>query len=183
MSNSVSSTLSISREHSSTRIHSEAPDGRSFGFGRQCGKSGRTCAVGGAVLLGTGLFLISQIGSTPGLVLQLAILGAGCTVGGLGLIMRSIRDLFGRLVIDEAGIAVRPAIMGYSISWNELSHWEVRTGMDRYPEANSILLWTGDTPCAMFVPNNWLSDQDRTQVARCLRYFAADKEVDVCSQR
>ncbi len=181
MPDSASSTLSITRDQSRSRIYSDTPHGQSFGFGSQCARNGRTSAAIGAILLATGLFLISQIGSTPALVLQLAILGAGCTVGGLGLIMRSIRDLFGRLVIDEVGIAIRPSIVGYSISWNELSHWEVRTGMDRYPDANSILLWTGDIPCAMFVPNNWLSDHERVQIARSLRNFAADKEINTRS--
>lgn len=183
MPDSASPALSIARDHSHSRACSDTPHGQSFGFGSQCARSGRTSAALGVVLGTTGLFLISQIGSTPALVLQLAILGAGCTVGGLSLIMRSIRDLFGRLVIDEVGISIRPSIVGYSISWNELSHWEVRTGMDRYPDANSILLWTGDTPCAMFIPNNWLSDQERVQIARSLRNFAGEKEINARSRQ
>ncbi|MFO1044593.1 MAG: hypothetical protein U0941_22700 [Planctomycetaceae bacterium] len=179
MPDTASPTLSISREHSSRRVYFDTPNGESFRFGSQCGRNGRVCATAGVGLLATGLFLISQIGSTPALIIQLAILGSSCTVGGIGLIMRAVRDLLGRLVIDEVGIAIRPSVVGYSIAWNELSHWEVRTGMERYPDANTILLWTRDIPCAMFIPNNWLTDDDRIQVARCLRRFAADKESAV----
>ena len=121
-----------------------------------------------------GVFLLTQIGSTPGLVTQLAILGSVCSVGGLALLTKSISNLFGRLVIDETGIAVRPGLTGYSIAWNELNRWDVNLDSE-HSEAHSIRFWTTGSPCALFIPNSRLTHHDRAQVRRALLAYAADK--------
>lgn len=161
--------------HASSHSHAtETPIAQSFAFSAQRWKSGVTHAASGTGLLAMGVFLLTQIGSTPGLAMQLAILGAVGSVSGLALLTKSIGDLFGRLVIDEAGIAVRPSITGYSIAWNELSRWDVNLDAE-FPEAQSVRFWTPDSPCAMFLSNSSLSYHDRTQIRRALLAHAADK--------
>ena len=148
---------------------------QSFAFAGQRWQSGLAQGASGTGLLGMGLFLLSQIGSTPALVTQLAILGAVCSVGGLALLTKSIGDLFGRLDIDETGIAVRPGLTGYAIAWSELDRWEVKLDSELHSEAHSIRFWTSGSPCALFIPNNWLTHQDRAEIRRTLLGYAADK--------
>jgi hypothetical protein len=150
---------------------------KTFAFSAQRRKSGLVQGAGGVALLAVGIFLLTQITATPGLAVQLAILGALCTIGGLGFMVRSLGDTFGRLVVDEAGIAIRPSITGYSIRWSELDRWEVKLDSEKYPEANSVLFWTQDTPCALFLTNSSLTQQDRVDLRQILQTYAADKEA------
>lgn len=177
---SEAATLALPVAHDATLhagSHSHATDTRvaqSFAFAAQRRKSGLMHAASGTGLLAMGVFLLTQIGSTPGLVVQLAILGAVCSVGGLALLTKSISDLFGRLVIDETGISVRPSLTGYSIAWNELSRWDVNLDAES-PEAQCVRFWTADSPCAMFLSNSSLSYHDRTEIRRALLAHASDK--------
>lgn len=155
--------------------HAETTGVQSFAFARQCWRSGLSQGASGTGLLVMGVFLLSQIGLTPALVTQLAILGSVCSVGGLALLTRSIGNLFGRMVIDEAGIAVRPGITGFSITCSELVCWDVNLNSEVHPEAHSIRFWTAGSPCALFMPNSWLPHQDHVQIHRTLLAHAADK--------
>ncbi len=161
---------------SADSCETESGTARTFSFFGQRRRSGVTQGWAGVTLLAVGAFLFSQIGTTHLLAVQLAILGSVCIVGGLGFAILSIRDLFGRLVIDESGIAVRPGIIGETIRWNELAGWEVKPDSSRYPEACTVLIWTQEDPCALFVPNNWLTGQDRLELRRMLQTYAPEKE-------
>ncbi len=181
MSDAASIALPVPHDnalHADTHAHSHesAAAPQSFAFVSQRLKSGVTQGLSGTGLLAMGAFLLSQISSTPALVSQLAILGAACSIGGLALLTKAIGDLFGKLVIDESGIAIRPAFTGYSIAWNELTQWDVNLDAD-FPEAHSIRFWTPSSPCALSIPNSWLNHHDRTQIRRCLLSHAADKAM------
>lgn len=178
MSETATLALPISQETTTdvrSHGHVEAPIAQSIGFGAQRWKIGLVRGVGGVGLLVMGTFLLSQISSTPALVIQLAIIGAICLVSGLAFLTNSIANLFGRVVIDDNGIAVRPAFTGYSIAWKELERWEVRLDSDQPPEAHSVRFWTAGSLCAMFIPNGWLTNQDRMQIRRALHAYAGDK--------
>ena len=154
--------------------HESAATPQSFAFVSQRWKSGLTQGASGTGLFAMGAFLLSQISSTPALVSQLAILGAACSIGGPALLTKAVGDLFGKLVIDESGIAIHPAFTGYSIAWSELSQWDVNLDAD-FPEAHSVRFWTPSSPCALSIPNSWLNHHDRTQIRRCLLSHAAAK--------
>jgi hypothetical protein len=181
MSETASIALPVPHEtplHTDVHAHPHEPAAapQSFAFISHRWKSGVTQGASGTGLLVMGAFLLSQISSTPALVSQLAILGAACSIGGLALLTKAVGDLFGKLVIDEAGIAIRPAFTGYAIAWNELSQWDVNLDAD-FPEAHSVRFWTPSSPCALSIPNSWLNHHDRTQVRRCLLSHAADKAL------
>lgn len=169
--------LSMTHETAGQVGYAEMPLALTFAFSAQRRKAGIAQGLGGAALLTVGAFLLTQITATPGLSMQLAILGSVGIVGGLGLLVRSMGDLYGRLVIDESGIAIRPSITGYSIRWNELDRWEVKFDSAQYPEANSVLFWTPDAPCALFIPNSSLTHQNRVDLRQILQTYAADKEA------
>lgn len=179
MSEATTLTLPVAQEiaHASSHGHTETPIAQSFAFASQRWKYGVFHGAGGTGLFVMGVFLLSQIGSTPALAVQLAILGAVCSVGGLALLTKAVSGLFGRLVIDDTGIAVRPGFTGYSIAWSELDRWDVQLDSDRHPESQSIRFWTAGSPCALFIPNSWLSDQDRARVRRSLMLYAAGKAL------
>ena len=177
MSEASSPALSMTHETAGQVGYAEMPLAQTFAFSAQRRKTGLAQGLGGAALLAVGAFLLTQITATPGLAVQLAILGSVCAVGGLGFLVRSMGDLYGRLVIDESGIAIRPSITGYSIRWNELDRWEVKFDSAQYPEANSVLFWTPDAPCALFIPNSSLTHQNRVDLRQILQTYAADKEA------
>lgn len=171
----VANELAVPQQtHTQAHSHETAATPQSFAFTSQRWKSGLQQGISGTGLLVMGVFLLSQISSTPALVAQLAILGSVCSVGGLALLMKAVGGMFGRLVIDESGIAIRPGFTGFSITWNELARWDVNLDAE-YPEAHCVRFWTPDSPCALFIPNNWLTDHSRAQIRRSLLAHAADK--------
>jgi len=149
---------------------------KTFSFFGQRRRSGVTQGWAGVSLLVTGSFLLSQVATTHAVTVQVAILGSICVVSGLGFLALCVRDLFGRLIIDESGITIRPTMVGESIGWNEVAGWEVRPDSSRYPEACTVLIWTQDDPCALFIPNNWLTGQDRIELRRMLQTYAPEKD-------
>ena len=160
---------------SHARSHAPTAAVQSFAFATQRWQYGLTQAVGGTSLAVMGAFLLTQIGSTPGLTTQLAILGSICAVGGVALLTKAARDLFGRLVIDQNGITLRPGFAGFTISWNELKRWQVQLEGNSHPSSPSIRLWTQVESCPLFIPNSWLSDHDRDQIRHAMYSHAADK--------
>ena len=177
MSEAATLALPVAHEFThpaSARSHA-APTTQTFAFATQRWQNGLALGAGGMALLSVGLFLLSQISTTPALVTQLAILGAVGCISGLALLMKSIRDLLGRLIIDETGIAIRPGFAGFAITWNELQRWEVRAEGDRHPEIPSVRFWIQGEPCALFIPNGWLTDANRDQIRHLLHTHAADR--------
>ena len=149
--------------------HSAVPAELFFAFRSTRWRTGLVLGAGGTALLAVGLFLLSQISETPALTAQLAILGSLGVVGGLAFLTKSVRDLLGRLVINDDGISVRPGFAGFSVPWSELTRWEVKAESDRHPEDPSVRFWIQGTLCPVFIPNGWLSDDARQQLRQELR--------------
>ena len=58
-------------------------------------RRGLAQSASGALLVVTSLYLLAQIGPTPGLATQLAILGSLGSIGGVWLLINAARNLFG----------------------------------------------------------------------------------------
>src|SRR5262245_34732939 len=61
----------------------------SFPFAPERWLSGAGRCIQGSLMIGVGGFLLTQVGSTPNLVVQIAIIGSLLIAGGLALIIRS----------------------------------------------------------------------------------------------
>ena len=177
MSDAATMTLPVSHELPHP-AHATLPAELSIPIRAARLKNGLAFAAGGASIIGVGGFLLSQISSTPALASQIAILGSVGIVGGLAMLTRSVRDLLGRFVIDDNGIKVSPLFAGFSISWSELTRWEVTEEFGQHPEAPGVLFWTEGSPCPQYIPNNWLSSAAREEIRTALWSRASGKKAD-----
>ena len=181
MSEATTLALPVAHEiahHARHHAHATLPAELSIAFRSARWRVGLGFGAGGTVMLAVGAFLLSQIAATPALTAQLAILGSLGIVGGLALLTKSVRDLFGRLVINDDGIAVRPVFAGFSISWNELTNWEVKVDRNQHPDVPAIRFWTQGTLCPLFVSNGWLNDEARDHIRHALWTRASNKNSD-----
>jgi hypothetical protein len=89
---------------------------------------------------------------------------------------KAMVHFFGRLMINENGITVLPKFAGYSIAWSELERWDVNLNSHN-PEGHSIRFWTATSPSALFVPNRFLTSQDRAEIRHWLMHYAANKAL------
>ncbi len=73
--------------------------------------------------IGVGVYLATEVTTTPPLHTKVAFVAAVCGLLGLGLVPFVLRDLFGSLTIDSFGIRMTPRFFGFSIPWDELDRW------------------------------------------------------------
>lgn len=134
--------------------------------------------VAGAVIVGgTGVFLLIQISSTPGLVIQLAILGALLIACSLFLLGAATTDLLGRFVVDGRGVHQTPAFAGFSIAWKDLQKWEVRDDLPEISALPVIRLWGPQASVSYVVQSGLLSEADRREIRQLLQLLAPLREA------
>jgi hypothetical protein len=129
---------------------------------------------GGAILLtAICLFLLSEIPDTPSLRLEMSL------ISGIGLISAAVlfglaaRDFLGAITINNAGITVTPAIIGFRVPWSALRTWTLR--VDPYSSHSITLKLYGAEPRS--VPSGLLSQSQLTEIWQILRLQANSKEA------
>ena len=142
---------------------------QSFTFVTQRWKRGLAVGAGAVAQLGLGLFLLSQIEATPGLRSQLAVLGSVFCICGAAFLVSAIRDLFGRLVVDDTGVSISPSIAGFNITWDQIERCEVKEIHSQHAESPYILFWIKGSVTPLYIPYGWLSGRDRHQIQQVLQ--------------
>ena len=140
----------------------------SWSFAAQRWRHGLAVGAGAVLQLALALFLLSQIKTSPGLKTQLAAMGFIFCFCGATCLVSSIRDLFGRLVVDDKGISVHPSIAGFSMTWEQIIRCEVKDAQSNCADSPFILLWGLGSDDLWCVPGGWLSHANRVQVQRVL---------------
>lgn len=148
-----------------------------YSFSGRRWKRGLIVSGLGVLALAIGVILLAEIHLTPGLKSQLVLLGSALIVGGLACQISAIRDLFGTLVIDDEGVAIRPSSTGFKIEWDKLDRWEVREQESQHLESPCIRLWIQGSECPVFIPYGWLDPNDRHQIRRTLKQRVPHREV------
>ena len=147
----------------------------SFSFAPERWLTGVGTWVQAGLMIGVGIFLLTQVSSTPNLVVQIAIVGTLLTIGGLALIVRTFGDFFGGLKIDRQGVRGRLGLKSFEIEWADLKEWRVDE-TSRMPELSSIELWTSGAEFPSGVPGGSLSHKDLRRARHVLEAFAPEKE-------
>lgn len=152
-------------------------DAHSFPFATRRWLAGFRRVAGAIIVGGTGSFLLMQISSTPGLVIQLAILGMLLIACAIFLLAGAVHDLFGRFIVDGRGVHQRPAFAGFSIGWEELQKWEVREDLPEISALPVIRLWGPQASGSYVVQSGLLSEADRHEIRRLLQLRAPLREA------
>ncbi|MFO1096313.1 MAG: hypothetical protein U0992_23865 [Planctomycetaceae bacterium] len=138
-----------------------------FAFVRQRWQNGILTVVGAGLMGVSGGFLLSQISATPGLKVQLAILGALLLIGALVMLRKAGTDLFGSIHVDRDGIHMRPTLAGFSVPWNRINRWEVcEDAQATYLPC--LKVWVDGEEHPRSVPNGFLSHQDLHRLRKLL---------------
>lgn len=144
------------------------PDVLTWSFAAQRWRNGLTVGFGAVLQLSLALFLLSQISTSPGLKSQLSAMVFIFCVSGATCLIASIRDLFGRLVVDDKGISVHPGIAGFSLTWEQVVRCEVLAAQSGHADAAFLQLWIDGSDSPWSVPCGWLSQADRVEIQHAL---------------
>jgi hypothetical protein len=148
-----------------------------FPFVRQRWLTGAGTLVQAALMLTTGIFLLTQISSTPNLALQISIVGLLLSAGGCLLLWLSWSDFFGGLRIDADTMRARLTWKSFRITWPEISGWRVNEAAAKLPDLASVEIWLQDGGYPLIVPGGRLSVADHHALRQLLHYFAEGREV------
>lgn len=178
MSHATDTTYSATHSSSDARaaeIDTNAT--HSFHFASERWLTGIGNLIQGGLMMATGIFLISQMSSTPKLSVQLGIVGALLAIAGLGFASKSIGDLFGNLSIGKQGISGRVGFSRFSIPLGEVSRWAVNEESIKIPELPCLQIWTASSKSPFEIPGGTLSKKDHYKV-RHLLYVLLDAPKD-----
>jgi hypothetical protein len=148
-----------------------------FSFVRQRWLTGIGVIVQGTLMGATGVFLLTQIPSTPSLVIQMAIVGTLLAVGGLFVLAKSWSDFFGGVTIDSQGFRASLGLSSFKVQWPAIARWRVNEIAAKMPELSSVEIWTGESdkfPRA--VPGGRLNVHEHHRIRQLLHTFAEGRE-------
>jgi hypothetical protein len=148
----------------------------SFWFGRRLWMSAVGLCVQAALLLAAGIFLLTQISSTPNLTVQIAITGALLTLGGLAMIVRALGDFLSGLKVDRQGLRVRMAGRGFAVPWTAVERWNMSPKERKLKELPGITVWVVGNKKPFTVPDGYLDPLSRFAIYHLFRALAHEKE-------
>lgn len=145
----------------------QQPTRLSFGFARQRWQSGLFLSLQAAVLIGVGVFLLSEIPATPGLKVQMVILSVILITGGLWMVPKIVVNFFGSIRVDQTGIHMEPTLVGFSTPWDQIERWEVRDCHGAIV-THSVRVWTKSSHHSHTIPAGYLCHRDLHLLRRVL---------------
>lgn len=147
-----------------------------FSFARRRWAIGAGKIIQSGLMIASGVFLLTQIRSTPNLAIQIAIVGGLIAIGGAAIAVRSLRDFFGGVSISPAGVNVRFAIERYSLPWDQVEKWQVNELAADVAEMPAISFWTKRDVVRKTVPGCHLTVEDYRHVRQVLAAMAPERE-------
>ncbi|MFO0915973.1 MAG: hypothetical protein U0795_23645 [Pirellulales bacterium] len=140
-------------------------------FARQRWHQGAVALFGATAMLVAGGFLLSQLSDTPKLVPQMVALSLLLIGGGLAMVPGILRDLFGSVVVNEGGIQMQPALIGFSVPWSQVDRWEVHDTPHLGAAAPVLKVWVKGQKEPRTVPGGYLSHHDVQRLRHALAGF------------
>jgi hypothetical protein len=147
----------------------------SFPFAPERWLRGVGTCIQASLMIGVAGFLLTQLSSTPGLVVQIVIVGALLIVGGLTLIVRSVGDFFGGLRIDREGIRARLGLTRFELPWSSVRQWRVDENC-KMPELTCVEFTSKGIDFPKGIPGGSLSYKDLRRAQHVLQAFAPQKQ-------
>jgi len=129
------------------------------------------------VIAGLSVFLLAEMPHTPGLALNLGIIGGIGLIAAAVLTLLAYRDLAGRLSIDEQGIALAPRWAGFQLGWKQVSSWQTTDEDELPPQMQQLKLWPKGNVSPIIVDTSWLSVESRGTLRKVLREVASEDRL------
>lgn len=145
-----------------------------FWFGRRLWMAGLGICVQATLLIVAGVFLLTQISSTPNLAVQIAITGGLLTLGGIAMLYRALGDFLAGLRIDRKGIRVQVGWRRSFLPWSKIERWNVDD--PHIPQLPAIVFWVVNKRQPVVVSGVQADAASRQQIREVLRAFAYGKE-------
>ncbi len=149
----------------------------SFWFGGRRLLAGIGTCVQASLLLVAGVFLLTQVSSTPNLAVQIAIVGGLLTIGGIALLFRSLGDFRAGLKVDATGLRARLGWSGFTVPWSRVERWSVGDHKRALGELPGITVWAAGMQRPFSIPDSHLDDKNRREIHHLFRVLACGKEV------
>ncbi|MGC3967989.1 MAG: hypothetical protein QM775_11650 [Pirellulales bacterium] len=124
-----------------------------------------------------GGFLLAQIRETPGLAVNIAIIGGLGITAALVLTTLAVRELTSRLTIDRREIAWSPAWTGFRIVWDAVESWEMTDDYDRPSPIQQLKIYLNGKRVPVLVDTSWMTSASRSTLRRVLTTIAPDKHA------
>ena len=140
-------------------------------------KPGLMKLVWAGISAGLGGFLLAEVPKTPGLALNLAIIGGIGLVASVVLVLLALRDLTGRLIVNEKGIALTPRWAGFNLAWKQVSSWQVTDEDELPPQLQQLKFWRQGEPTPIIVDTSWLCIDSRHTLRKVLRQVAGEDRL------
>jgi hypothetical protein len=149
----------------------------SFWFGRRLWPAAFGLGLQAALLLTAGVFLLTQIASTPNLAVQIALTGGLMTIGGIALLFRSLGTFRAGLKIDCKGVCARLGWRTISVPWSRVERWSVSEQELKLAQLPGIVVWVKGNKRLFAIPNGHLDNQSRHQIHQLFHILAYGKEA------
>jgi hypothetical protein len=147
-----------------------------FWLGRRMWTTCLGLAVQSALLLGAGVFLLTQISSTPNLVVQIALTGSLLSIGGLAMLAHAASVFLTRLTIDRSGLRARVGWSTFATPWSNVVRWSVTTRRRSIKELPGIRWWVEGSDGPVTIPDGYLDERSRPRILRLFVELAPGKE-------
>lgn len=131
----------------------------------------------GAVSAALGVFLLAEVPKTPGLALNLSIIGGIGIVAAAVLTLLAFRDLTGRLSVNEQGISLSPGWAGFNLAWKQVSSWQTTDEDELPPQMQQLKLWRRGEVTPIVIDTGWLAVESRGTLRKILRQVAGDDQL------
>lgn len=131
----------------------------------------------GAASAALGAFLLAEVPKTPGLALNLGIIGGIGIVAAAVLTLLALRDLTGRLAVNENGISLSPGWAGFNLTWKQVSSWQTTDEDELPPQMQQLKLWRRGEVTPIVVDTGWLSVESRGTLRKILHQVAGDDRL------
>jgi hypothetical protein len=148
----------------------------SFWFGRRLWMNAAGLCVQAALLLAAGIFLLTQISSTPNLAVQIAITGGLLSLGGIAMLVRAVGDFLSGLKVDRHGVRVRMSGKGFAVPWTAVERWNMSPKERKLKELPGITVWVVGNKKPFTVPDGHLDPLSRFAIYHLFRALAHEKE-------
>lgn len=131
-----------------------------------------------ALMIVAGVFLLSQIAETPGLAVQMAVLGALLTGGGLLFLVHARGDLWGGLIVSPEGLVVANGRSSFSLAWSQVQRWRMFDQAAQACGSPTLEVWSTDAQGRSVVPGGRLNAMDSFLLHQLLCCFAGKQELN-----
>ena len=142
-----------------------------FRFLSQRWFAGVSSLTKGLLMLLVGIFLFSQIPSTPNLVVQMMIIATLLTVCGLVFSWLAWREFSGSFTIDQQGFQARFGLNSFSGNWSQVTNWDV-SDSGHSADLPAVQIWTDKDDTLHSIPGGFIPPAEQLHVRQLLRSFA-----------